>query len=144
MHDKNRRYSFTSGEKEEVSAVIRNYLESFSVVVFAFVHGSFTDENLSFGDVDIAVYFDDCLSEDEVLDICLEMSAHLSAMVHLPVDAHALNDSGVGFRYEVTKGKLLHTKDEELSFDFMEQTWAEYFDMRAMLEENLKDLLYSG
>ena len=72
------------------------------------------------------------------------MGSHLSVMTHLPVDVHALNDSGVSFCYEVTKGELLHTKNEELSFDFMEWVWADYFDMSAMQKSNLKDLLYSG
>lgn len=123
--------------------MIRVYLQSCSSVSFAFVHGSFLEEKGSFGDIDIAVFFDDRNVQGDLLDLCLVLSACLSSLVHLPVDVHALNDSGIGFRHEATRGKLLLTRDEENSFDFMEKTWMEYFDLKPLLEENLRDLLHA-
>jgi len=136
-------HSLSLQKKEEILRIIRAYLPSYSSVLFAFVHGSFLEEQISFRDIDIAVFFDERNIQDDVLDLCLELSAHLSSLVHLTVDVHALNDSGVGFRYEVTRGKLLLTRDEDKSFDFMERTWIEYFDLKPLLEENLRDLLYT-
>lgn len=138
-----KRYSLTAQRKEEILHIIRVCMQSNCSVLFAFVHGSFLEEQLSFRDIDIAVFFDDRSIQDDLLDLCLEMSAHLSTLVHLPVDVHALNDSSIGFRHEATRGKLLFTRDEDRSFDFMEKTWMEYFDLKPFLKENLRDLLHT-
>ncbi|MFZ5599021.1 MAG: nucleotidyltransferase domain-containing protein [Bacillota bacterium] len=137
------RHSLPAQRREEILNSIRAHLQSCSSVLFAFVHGSFLEEQLSFMDIDIAVFFDDRNIQDDLLDLCLELSAHLSSLVHFPVDVHALNDSSIGFRHEATSGKLLLTKDEDNSFEFMEKTWMEYFDLKPFLKENLRDLLHT-
>ncbi len=136
-------HNLTLQKKEEILSIIRTYLQSYSSIIFVFVHGSFLEEQISFRDIDIAVFFDEenVRRQNNIIDHCLELSAHLSSLIHIAVDVHALNDSGIGFRYEVTRGKLLLTRDEEISFDFIEKTRLEYFDLKPLLEENLNDLL---
>lgn len=137
-----KRHSIPAQRKEEILNTISVYMQSYSSVLFAFVHGSFLEEQLPFRDIDIAIFFDDRNIQDDLLDLCLELSAHLSALVHLPVDVHALNGSSIGFRHEATRGKLLLTRDKNNSFDFMEKTWMEYFDLKPFLQDNLRDLLH--
>ena len=135
-------HNLTLQKKEEILSIIRTYLQSYSSILFAFVHGSFLEEQISFRDIDIAVFFEENVRrQNKILDLCLELSAQLSFLVHINVDVHALNDSGIGFRYEVTRGELLLTRDEEISFEFLEKTRLEYFDLKPLLVENLNDLL---
>lgn len=135
-------HNLTLQKKEEILSIIKTYLQSYSSILFAFVHGSFLEEQISFRDIDIAVFFEENVQlQNKVIDFCLELSAQLSSLIHVTVDVHALNDSGIGFRYEVTRGELLLTRDEELSFEFMEKSRLMYFDLKPLLEENLNDLL---
>ena len=135
-------HNLTLQKKEEILSIIRTYLQSYSAILFAFVHGSFLEEQISFRDIDIAVFFEENVRrQNKILDLCLELSAQLSFLIHINVDVHALNDSGIGFRYEVTRGELLLTRDEEISFEFLEKTRLEYFDLKPLLVENLNDLL---
>ena len=136
-------HNLTLQKKEEILSIIRTYLQSYSSILFAFVHGSFLEEQISFRDIDIAVFIEEenVRHQSKILDLCLELSAQLSFLIHINVDVHALNDSGIGFRYEVTRGELLLTRDEEISFEFIEETRLEYFDLKPLLEENLNDLL---
>lgn len=136
-----KKYSLSLEKKEEVLGLIKAYLQSCQSILFAYAHGSFMDDRLLFEDIDIAVFFYDHDIHDDILDLCLELSVHLSALVHLPVDVHALNDSHAGFCYEVTRDKLLLSRDEDISFDFTERTRLLYFDLKFLITDNLKDLL---
>ncbi len=128
-------------EKEKKLELIESYLQSYSSVLFAFIHGSFLEDPFPFRDIDVAVYFDEGLAENEYLDLCLTFSVMLSALTHVPVDVHALNNSKNSFCYEVIRGRLLFTRDEEKSFDFVERTCMLYFDFQYLQNEILKDLL---
>ncbi len=130
-------------------------------ILFAFVHGSFLENDLPFADIDIAIYLDgngldenglnenglneNGLNENgiicDVIDLCLDLSLQLSALVGKKVDIHALNRCKLGFCYEATRGELLFTKDEDACFDFIEKTRLQYFDYKHLFEENLKDLI---
>jgi len=136
-----KKHTLSKQQKEEILETARTYLQSYSNILFAFVHGSFLEENIAFNDIDIAVYFDEANSKHDLLDLCLELSVRLSSLLGKQVDVHALNNSSIGFCYEVTRGKLLFTRNEEISLDFIESTRMKYFDFKPLMEENLKDLL---
>lgn len=131
---------FTPEQKRTLLKVIKEYLTQHHSIKFAYIHGSFM-EDLPFHDIDIAVYFDDSLSLEEQLDLALVLSAELSHKLHLPVDVHALNKAAVAFSYEVTKGIVIISKDEEARLTFLEDTWKRYFDFEPFLKESLLDML---
>ncbi len=131
-------------QKETILQTIKNELLLDHSILFAFVHGSFAEEELPFRDIDIAVYVDEETVQEDLLDFCLNVSVNLSALIGIPVDVHALNASRTGFSYEATSGKLLYTHDEELSCDFIENIRMRYYDLKPFWKENLKDLLYSS
>ena len=132
-----------SQQKEAILQTITNKLYSDQSILFAFVHGSFIEEELPFRDIDIAVYFDVEAARKDLVDLCLELSLNLSALVGVPVDVHDLNTSRIGFSYEATSGKLLYTVNEELSYDFIENIRMKYYDLKPFWKENLQDLLSS-
>ena len=134
----------SSQQKETIMQTITNELHSDQSILFAFVHGSFIEEELPFRDIDIAIYFDEEAVQKDLVDLCLDLSVKLSTLVGMPVDVHALNASRIGFSYEATGGKLLDTVDEELSYDFMENIRMKYYDLKPFWKENLQDLLSSS
>jgi len=133
----------SSQQKEIILQKITNELRVEQSILFAFVHGSFIEEELPFRDIDIAVYFDEEAVQKDLVDHCLELSINLSALVGMSVDIHDLNASRIGFSYEATSGKLLYTVDEELSYDFIENIRMKYYDLKPFWKENLQDLLTS-
>ena len=137
----NKKHYLTKRVKLDIINKIRNQLIVDQRVVFAFIHGSFLEADIGFSDIDVAIFIDDEHYTDDILDLCLTISAELTLLVHKRVDVHCLNTSSAGFRYEVTKGELLFAKNEEVCFEFIERTWMEYFDLKHFYEDNLKDLL---
>lgn len=137
----NQKHYLTKRVKLDIINKIRNQLIVDQRVVFAFIHGSFMEDDIGFSDIDLAIFIDNEHFTDDILDLCMTISAELSLLVHKRVDVHCLNTSSAGFRYEVTKGELLFAKNEEVCFDFIERTWMEYFDLKHFYEDNLKDLL---
>ncbi len=141
MTDK-RRYTLSKTEKEAVQEKCRAVLQEYPYINFAFIHGSFLEDEIPFNDIDIAVHLDEDNLPGTCMDFCLELSMHLSFLVGKKVDVHALNNSGLGFCYEATKGKLLFAKNEDFCFDYIEKIRLKHFDLKPLLEENLKDLLH--
>lgn len=137
----NQKHYLTKRAKLDIINKIRNQLIVDQRVVFAFIHGSFLEDDIGFSDIDLAIFIDYEYFTDDILDLCMTISAELTLLVHKRVDVHCLNTSSAGFRYEVTKGELLFAKNEEVCFDFIERTWMEYFDLKHFYEDNLKDLL---
>jgi predicted nucleotidyltransferase len=135
-----KRYSFSAGEKEQITARLKEFLDKRPEICFAFLHGSFLDD-LSYRDLDLGVYFNSALTPDAISDLALELSFELTALLGLPVDVHALNRAGNGFCYHVTRGLLLVSRDDELAYDFMEKTWLDYLDFQPLARQILQDLL---
>ncbi|MGM0652841.1 MAG: nucleotidyltransferase domain-containing protein [Bacillota bacterium] len=137
------KYKLSSQQKKTILQKITNKLHVEQSILFAFVHGSFIEDELPFRDIDIAVYFDEKAAQKDLVDLCLELSVNLSALVGMPVDVHDLNTSKIGFIYEATSGKLLYTVDEELSYNFIENIRMKYYDLKPFWKDNLQDLLSS-
>lgn len=133
-------YSFSSEQKSLLIAQIKEELQKLPQIHFAFLHGSFLDKHPCH-DLDIAIFFDDSLTEESILDLTLDLTVTLTCKLHLPVDVRPLNKANTGFRYHVTKGVLLLSRNEEEVYDFIEKTWREYLDFQPLAKQVLKDLI---
>jgi len=141
MVDK-QRHTLSEENKTAIKDKIKEKLQANPYILFAFVHGSFLERELPFHDIDIAIYLDEDSFRFDYVDFCLDLSMELSSLVDINVDVHTLNNSSLGFRYEATRGELLFAIDEDACFDFIEKTRLQYFDLKPLLEENLRDLLH--
>jgi hypothetical protein len=47
----------------------------------------------------------------------------------------------LGFKFNVTKGELLFTRDERLHQEFVERVWMEYMDFNFLSREIIRDAL---
>lgn len=65
----------------------------------------------------------------------------LDHLVGMPVDILTLNTAPVALRYHAICGEVLLGKDEPARFNFLEETWREYFDCQPLFQAFYKDLL---
>ena|SRR5690554_1257585 len=136
---KNRTKLNTNDNKRFIK-VITEELSGYSEIIFAYFYGSARD-SLMIGDIDIAVFLQESMPLEQQIDLTLTISMELSSKLGLPVDIRPLNNTASGFRYNVTKGEVLFSKDENFRIQYVVQTWHEYLDFKPLLEQNLKDLL---
>ncbi|MBC8232462.1 nucleotidyltransferase domain-containing protein [bacterium] len=128
------RQTMTSYQKQKIITSIREKLLTCEEIVFAYLHGSFLDKG-DFADVDIALFLDSAkVPKEDAISYELEKAVQLSRQVGLEIDVRVLNYAPLGFQFNVTKGRLLLTKDERLHQEFVECVWLEYMDFAAFLD----------
>jgi predicted nucleotidyltransferase len=107
---------------------LREALEARAEIVFAYLHGSFT-EGLPFHDVDMALYLDPAFAiATDIFDYEMNLSVELTRVLRLPVDVHVLNGAPLGFQHSVLQGEVLLVRDEDKLTDFIERVGLEYMD----------------
>lgn len=110
-------------------------------VVFAYLYGSFLSANW-FRDIDTAVFVEEKrVSRKEALNYEIALSLELEKELRLPVDVKLLNYAPLSFRYEVTKGEVIFSRDEDARFSFFEETWHRYLDFAPVEREFMKEML---
>lgn len=132
-------FRLNSLAKEKIRTALNEILKTRTEIRFAFLHGSFPEER-SFHDVDVAVYLYNQEIPEDLLKYELSLSSILEERIRLPVDIKILNTAPLGFRYEVTRGEVIFSRDEEARFGFIENTWNEYLDYKPVAEQILQDL----
>ena len=105
---------------------------------FAFLHGS-SAEGRSFRDVDVAAYVDPAHPGlRDPLTLIMDMGDRLERTIGLPVDVHLLNGAPLGFCYQVTRGRLLWSRDAERLGAWRERVWADYLDAQPYFQEQAR------
>lgn len=127
-------------DKNELREHLRRHFLGQPEVVFAYLHGSFVAD-LPYRDIDVAVYLKPLPADS--LEYRLAVGNELTLRLGFPVDVQVLNDASPAFRYSVTRGQLLFSRDEVLRGLFCERTWREYLDFLPFLKDNLREL-YQG
>ncbi|MCD6244407.1 MAG: nucleotidyltransferase domain-containing protein [Candidatus Korarchaeota archaeon] len=109
---------------------IKKVLEHRDEVVFAYLFGSVAKgEAGKLSDIDIAVYLDPNLSRERMHEIFIEIASELSFR-DIRIDLILLNTANYRLAYEVLKGKLLFSRNEELRREFIYRTLRTYLDRR--------------
>ena len=60
---------------------------------------------------------------------------------YIPIDIKVVNDAPVTFRYSVSKGKMLFSRDEAVREEFLCRTWQEYFDFEYILNTYYREVI---
>ncbi|HBV96291.1 MAG TPA: hypothetical protein DEF36_04500 [Desulfotomaculum sp.] len=136
-------YIISSENKNTLLNNLTITLQENRVITFAYIHGSFFTED-TFRDIDIAVYMDEQATRDKASytrrEIALEME--IEKMFNYPFDIRILNNAPLSFRYNVLKnGKLLFSKNEDLSANFAARTMSDYIDFLPYRKRYLKEVL---
>jgi predicted nucleotidyltransferase len=132
--------SLKNSSKHKIIQEIRNRLSQETNIVFAYVHGSFLDED-TFNDVDIAVFVEKNTLKPNPVDFEISWSLKLEKSLNISVDVKILNAAPLSFRYHATKGKLIIDRDEEVREEFLCRTWSDYFDFKPVSKIYLMEAL---
>lgn len=132
-------YQLSNLEKESLKKKLASKIQTYPEILFCYIHGSFLD-GAWFRDVDLAVYLKDDSFKD-VFSYENRVSLELEGLIHLPIDIKVLNVTPLSFRYQVSKGEVLFSRDEETRTAFLEKTWQLYLDLKPIREEYYRELL---
>lgn len=137
-------YKIASEEKEKIISAIKDRLEKYNEIIFAYVFGSFIDNDSPFfRDIDIGVYVnEDVISQKQFIDYTMNLSLELESLFkRYPVDVVVMNNAPLSLASKITQGELLFVKDEELWGDFVTRVWSLYHDHAISSREILKDMV---
>ncbi len=126
-------------KRQEVAASLEELVRSREEILFAYLFGSFVDQQ-GFHDIDVGVYVTEALWPEDPLAYEMGLSSQLERDVRYPIDVKLLNRAPIGFCYEVTRGDVLFSRDEPARLAFVEGTWARYLDYQPVALHILKDL----
>lgn len=137
------RHHISRGDRKAILETIGSVLARCDMVRFAYAHGSFVDPDLPFRDVDVAVYLDEQIPPDKHLDHWMRLQVCLARVIRLPLDVHGLNQAHPGFVSEVSKGRVVFSRDDEEMFDFVERMRLRHMDFSVIQQQMIRDLLTS-
>lgn len=124
--------------------IIEKILETISQkreVLFAYLHGSFLEKG-DFKDIDIALYLDEEITDKiGILQYEIDTSLQIEKELKIPVDVKILNLAPLSFKYNVSCGSLIFSRDESKREEFLCNTWMEYFDFLPIARVYLKEVL---
>ncbi|MHA1380841.1 MAG: nucleotidyltransferase domain-containing protein [Candidatus Helarchaeota archaeon] len=136
-----RLFKLSNDEKFRLLKKLEDLLKYKKDIIFAFLHGSF-NLNHPFHDIDIAIFIENSETNvKEFIDYEIQLSIELESKVKFPIDIKLLNFAPLSFRYQITKGTLLHCKNREILYNFVENTWKNYLDFKPYRDSTLKYLL---
>ncbi|MCU0289544.1 MAG: nucleotidyltransferase domain-containing protein [Acidobacteria bacterium] len=120
-------------------------------ILFAYLLGTFLTRD-DFKDIDVGIFLDpQKILGMDTLRYELELSIEMESLIKagelfkrcIPIDIKVINDAPVTFRYSVSKGKKLFSKDENAREEFLCRTWQEYFDFQYILDTYYKEFVYA-
>ncbi|MFQ6052335.1 MAG: nucleotidyltransferase domain-containing protein [Candidatus Hydrothermarchaeota archaeon] len=136
-----KRIHVSKREMREIKETLKSLLEKRDEIIFAYLHGSFL-EDYGFKDIDIAIFIDEKkVKREECLDYEIDLSITLEKIIRFPVDVKVLNYAPLGLKYEITKGEVILSRDEERRFNFIEWVWRDYLDFKPLEKQILMDML---
>ncbi len=136
-------YQAGKQERLDVFETIETVLRREGDIVFAFLHGSFLTEP-TFRDIDVGVFVS-TKDSSAYLDYELDLSQRIEDALPsaFPAQVKILNEAPLSFRFNVIRGKLLFTRDEDFLVDFMTSTARKYLDIAPLLQLYMKEAMAS-
>ncbi len=126
--------------KDKLIRNIRNILLTREEILFAYLHGSFLEEN-TFNDIDIGIYLKYLPSSIIKYELSLETELMNKIRGYI-FDVRILNNAPLSFRYNVIRsGEILLSHDEDKRTEFQEQTVINYLDFLPYRKRYLKEVL---
>jgi len=127
--------------KAEIIGILSQTLSQRNEILFAYLHGSFL-ESKTFQDIDVAVYLEETTKHDiNIIEYEIALSLLVEKQLRMGADVKALNWAPLSFRYNVSRGLLLLSRDELKREDFLCATWMEYFDFLPISKAYVREVL---
>lgn len=123
---------------------LENFLSRKKEVRFAYLFGSNAKNKItSLSDIDLAVYFDDHIKENERFNLRLKLLVQISNLLKREdIDLIILNDSDISLAYEVVRhGKLVCSKDELKRIRYEARIMGLFFDRKYYYDRHARLLV---
>lgn len=132
-----------TGERERIRRQLLTALGSRPEILFAYLHGSFLDQDLPYHDVDVAVYLDPVWATgQDLFEYEMALSVELTLALHTTIDVHVLNHAPLGFRHSVlSRGEVLFSRDDERLVDLIERVGLEYIEFAYYVGDYLREVM---
>ncbi len=125
--------------KEIIIQKIKNIIQSHEEIIFAYLFGSFTEQEV-YNDIDLAIYCDEDQPRISDLFYDVSLSREIEKAVQISVDIIVLNHAPDRLVYRASKGYLLKDKNEALRSDFLLYRWEKYLDFQEVLKKYRQEL----
>jgi len=125
--------------KKEVLEKIESVIESREEVLFAYIFGSFI-ENETFNDIDLAIYIDENNISTKEIFYEIELSNQVEEIIKIPVDVIVLNRTSDFVLHRVSKGILIKNSDDDMRINFITTHWKSYLDFRNKIHEHIEEM----
>lgn len=125
--------------KKEVLEKIENVIKSHEEIIFAYIFGSFI-ENETFNDIDLAIYIDENNISTKEIFYEIELSNQVEEIIKIPVDVIVLNRTSDFVLYRVSKGILIKNSDDDMRINFITTHWKSYLDYRNKIHEHVEEM----
>jgi predicted nucleotidyltransferase len=130
-------FSLTPAEKSALTAELNRFLIKNDAIIFAYVYGSFCDFELPFKDIDVGLYLGPEARDIHFLEI---LAVELEHLFHFPFDLRPLNDAAYSFLFHVFQGKMLFTKQDEITVQMIQRVGWKYLDILPFWKTALKEV----
>lgn len=125
--------------KQEFVKIIKEELEKYDDIVFAYIFGSFVDSD-RYNDIDVAIFLKNP-EKHRLMEREFELERILEDKIHISFDVRIINFAPISFVYNVLKNKILIIdRDSSLRADFESLIFREYFDYKHLIKEYLKEI----
>lgn len=130
---------FSQAEKQSVVNKISCLFKEQSVIIFAYLFGSFV-RSKKFSDIDIAIYINEIETCDP-LKFEFGLEEKIQSFTKLPVEVRIINRAPLSFLYQVVKeGILITDKDSARRADFEGLIFKKYLDFAYYRKQYLKEV----
>jgi len=127
-------------EKKVVIGEISNILKTKEYILFAYIFGSFTSEDI-FKDIDVGVFISGAEGKS-LLTLELMLEGEVGDAIHTPVDIRIINQAPPSFVYNMLKdGIVIVDADKPLRSDFEGLVCKKYFDFQHLRNEYLREII---
>jgi hypothetical protein len=134
-------YQISTKQKNDIVAQISAFLARQSEIVFAFLYGSFLTETF-FRDIDIGIYVNQMSpAEFSTYENRLAYLLAKESNFSWPMEVKIINIAPVSFDFQVMRGKLLFTQDDDLLSDLMVATARKYLDMAPLRRHYIREAM---
>ena len=128
---------------EQLEQKLRKFFSKIEDITLAYLFGSTVrGEANSLSDIDIAVFFDDTLLQEEAFDLQLEVISELTGLLKTNnVDLVVLNDSPLLLTYNIIRNGIILKSDEPVRVKFETKIMSRYLDERYHIQRHAKESL---
>ncbi len=126
-------------KKEEIKKILKETLFQKDEIIFAYLYGS-KKKKKYYSDIDIGIYLDEKKIKD-FFNYEMALYSEIREKLKKEIDVRILNRAPTGFLFNVIKGEILFSKNEDLLTDFIERVGREYSEFHYLNKKYIEEIL---